>query len=283
MRLLFVGDVVGRSGRSVLLEHGAGLRRDLALDALIVNGENAAGGFGLTPAIAREFFDAGVDVITMGNHVWDQKELIGYIDREPRIVRPLNMRPGTPGRGIVEITTARGHKIVVVQVIGRLFMGMQDDAFAALEAALRRHVLGGTCAAIVVDVHAEATSEKAAIGLFLDGSVSLVVGTHTHIPTADERILPGGTAYMTDVGMTGDYQSVIGMEAEGAIHRWRSSLPGPRLQAAMGEATLCAVYVELDDRSGLARLVRPLRIGGGLVSTAPSPEADGRARSTSAT
>jgi len=264
LRLLFIGDVLGRSGRAVLYAQLPALRQRLALDAVIVNGENAAGGFGLTPAIAREFFAAGADLITLGNHAWDQRELISHIDSEPRIIRPLNMVPGTPGKGVGELRTARGKRIVVLQVLGRLFMGMVDDAFRALEAELTKLFLGGNVDAIVVDVHAEATSEKTALGYFLDGRVSLVVGTHTHIPTADHRILPLGTAYLTDVGMTGDYQSVIGMSAQPALHRWRSSLPGPRLEPSTGEATLCAVLVETDDRSGLAGSIQPLRLGGVL-------------------
>lgn len=270
MRILFVGDVVGRSGRAVLLEHLPGLRTQLRLDAVVVNGENAAGGYGITPQIANELFAAGTDVITMGNHCWDQKELIGHIDREPRIVRPLNMAPGTPGRGLAEVTTARGQKLVVIQILGRLFMGLRDDPFRALEAELRRHILGGNVQAIVVDIHGEATSEKMALAHFLDGKVSLVAGTHTHVPTADQRVLPGGTAYVTDIGMTGDYDSVIGMEKAASIQRWRSDVPGQKLQPAMGDATLCAVCLETDDRTGRARRIEPLRLGGSLPQAMPA-------------
>lgn len=269
MRILYVGDVVGRSGRAILLGRLPELKAALGLDAVLVNGENAAAGFGLTAAIAQEFFAAGVDAILMGNHTWDQRELIAHIDREPRIVRPLNMAPGTPGRGVAEVKTARGQKIVVLQVLGRLFMGLYDDPFRALETELKRHALGGTAQAIVVDVHAEATSEKVAIAHFLDGRVSLVAGTHTHVPTADARILPGGTGYITDVGMTGDYDSVIGMDKAGSLQRWRSDVPGQRLQPAMGEAMLCAVLVETDDQTGLARRVEPVRLGRGLVEAWP--------------
>jgi metallophosphoesterase (TIGR00282 family) len=269
LRILFVGDVVGRAGRTVLLERLPGLRADLRLDAVVVNAENAAGGYGLTAQIANEFFAAGVDLVTMGTHTWDQRELVGHIDREPRIVRPLNMAPGTPGRGVAELTTARGQRLVVTQVLGRLFMGMTDDPFRALEAELRRHVLGGTAQAILVDVHAEATSEKTALGHFLDGRVSLVAGTHTHVPTADLRILPGGTAYVTDVGMTGDYDSVIGMDKAASLHRWRSDVPGQKLQTATGPATFCAVLVETDDRTGRAARAEPVRLGGSLAEAAP--------------
>jgi metallophosphoesterase (TIGR00282 family) len=265
LRILYVGDVVGRSGRAILLEELPRLRAGLELDAAIVNGENAAGGYGITAAIAGEFFAAGADAITMGNHVWDQKELIAHVDREPRIVRPLNLAPGAPGRGVAELRTARGQRLVVIQVLGRLFMGLVDDPFRALDAELRRHALGGTAQAIVVDVHAEATSEKTALGHHLDGRVSLVAGTHTHIPTADARILPGGTGYVTDLGMTGDYDSVIGMDKAGSLQRWRGGLPGQRLAPAAGGAMLCAVYLETDDRTGLARRIEPVRLGHGLA------------------
>lgn len=269
VRILYVGDVVGRAGRSILLARLPELRRTFALDAVLVNGENAAAGYGLTAAIANEFFAAGTDVITMGNHTWDQRELVGHIDREPRIVRPLNMAPGTPGRGVAELKTVRGQKVLVLQVLGRLFMGLCDDPFRVLDTELKRHALGGTAQAIVVDVHAEATSEKTALGHFLDGRVSLVAGTHTHVPTADARILPGGTAYITDIGMTGDYDSVIGMDKAGSLQRWRTDVPGQRLSPAMGEAMLCAVLVETDDRTGLARRIEPVRLGSGLTPAGP--------------
>ncbi|MCS6779373.1 MAG: YmdB family metallophosphoesterase [Geminicoccaceae bacterium] len=269
MRILYVGDVVGRAGRSAVLAHAAQLRARLRLDALVVNGENAAGGYGLTPAILTELFAAGVDLVTTGNHVFDQKELVGTIGGEPRLLRPLNMAPGTPGRGAGEVRTARGRRLLVLQVMGRLFMGLWDDPFRALEAELGRQRLAGTADAILVDVHAEATSEKMALAHFLDGRVSLVAGTHTHVPTADAQILPGGTAYITDVGMTGDYDSVIGMDKEGSIRRWRSDLPAKRLEPAGGEATLCAVFVETDEATGLARRVAPVRLGGRLAPAWP--------------
>lgn len=269
MRILYVGDVVGRSGRSLVAAELQRLRERLGLDAVIVNAENAAGGFGLTPAIAAELFAAGADLLTLGNHAWDQRELIGHIQSEPRIIRPLNMQPGTPGQGVGEIRTARGRRIVVLQVMGRLFTGLYGDPFQALEQALASRFLGGNTDAIIVDVHAEATSEKAAIGHFLDGRVSLVVGTHTHVPTADHRLLAGGTAYITDVGMSGDYDSVIGMEKAISLERWRSSVPGPRLQPAAGPATLCAVLVVTDPATGLATAITPLRLGGCLAATLP--------------
>jgi len=270
MRLLFVGDVVGRSGRAVLLTELPKLRAALALEAVIVNAENAAGGYGLTAVIANEFFEAGADILTMGNHVWDQRELITHIDREPRIVRPLNLGPGTPGRGVAEMRTPRGQRVVVVQVLGRLFMALADDPFRALDTELARHALGGTAQAIVVDLHAEATSEKLALAHHLDGRVSLIGGTHTHVPTADARILAGGSGYITDLGMTGDYDSVIGMDKAASLQKWRSDLPVARLAPAMGEGMLCGVFVETNDRTGLARWIEPVRVGHGLSVRMPA-------------
>jgi metallophosphoesterase (TIGR00282 family) len=263
---LLCGDVVGRSGRKILLEKLPELRSKLRLDATIVNGENAAGGFGITPTLCQEFFAAGADLITTGNHVFDQRELIGYCDREPRLIRPLNLMPGTPGRGSVQLTIADGRKLLVIQILGRLFMGAYDDPFRALDGELARHPLGAAVQAIVIDLHAEATSEKMALGHFADGRASLVAGTHTHVPTADAQILPGGTAYITDIGMTGDYDSVIGMNKTVAVQRFRSHVPGPRNTPALGEATLCAVYLETDDLTGLARTITPIRLGGRLAS-----------------
>jgi metallophosphoesterase (TIGR00282 family) len=246
---------------------------------VVLNGENAAGGYGLTAIIARELFAAGVDVITTGNHVWDQRELLGVIGAEPRIIRPLNMAPGTPGRGIAEIRTARGKRLIIAQVIGRLFMGLYDDPFRALETELPRWILGGNADAILIDVHAEATSEKMALGHFLDGRVSLVAGTHTHVPTADAQILPGGTGYITDIGMTGDYDSVIGMDKLASLQRWCSDVPGKRLEPAHGPASLCAVLLETDDQTGLARRIEPVRLGGRLAEARPAALASAMAPS----
>jgi metallophosphoesterase (TIGR00282 family) len=271
MRLLFCGDIVGRSGRDVVCEHLLRLRRELALDYVAVNGENAAGGFGITEKICAELFAAGVDVISTGNHVWDQKETVGFIDRMPRLLRPINFPAGTPGRGTALTTTPSGRKILLVNVMGRLFMDALDDPFAAVERELAAHRLAGTADAIIVDVHAEATSEKMAMGQIFDGRVSLVVGTHSHVPTADNQILPKGTAYQTDAGMCGDYDSVIGMEKSIPIARFTRKLPTDRLAAAMGPGTLCAVYVETDDKTGLARHVAPLRLAGRLQPHWPIP------------
>ena len=269
MRLLFCGDVVGRAGRKVLLERVPGLRTELALDAVIVNGENAAGGFGITPALCQDFFTAGTDVITTGNHVFDQREIVPQLEREPRLLRPLNLMPGTPGRGSAELRLVDGRKLVVLQVIGRLFMGAYDDPFRALDSELAKHALGATLHALVIDLHAEATSEKMALAHLADGRASAVIGTHTHVPTADPWIMPGGTAYISDVGMTGDYDSVIGMDKTVSLQRFRSHLPGARNTPALGEATLCAVFLETDDRTGLARRIEPLRLGGRLAPAVP--------------
>ena len=272
MRLLFCGDVVGRAGRKVLLQQLPEQRAALKLDAVVVNGENAAGGFGITPNLCNDFYAAGTDLITTGNHVFDQRDLVGYSDRDPRLIRPLNMLPNTPGRGSALVALPDGRKLLVIQVIGRLFMGSYDDPFRALEAELARYPLGASVQAIVVDLHAEATSEKMALGHLADGRASLVAGTHTHVPTADAHIMPGGTAYITDIGMTGDYDSVIGMSKAIALQRFRTHVPGPRNTPALGDATLCAVYLETDDATGLARRIVPIRQGGRL--SAAWPEGD---------
>ncbi len=269
MNLLFIGDVVGRSGRDALITRLPGLRDSLALDFVVANGENAAAGFGITAKICRGFFDAGVDVITTGNHVWDQREIINFIGGEPRLLRPHNFPAGTPGRGAGVFEATRGRKVLVLHVMCRLFMNPLDDPFVCVEAELARHRLGATVDAAIFDIHGEATSEKQALGLFADGRVSLAVGSHTHVPTADARILPQGTAYQTDAGMCGDYDSVIGNDKAIALRRFTSKLPSDRLTPAMGEATLCAVYVETDDATGLATRVAPLRLGGRLAEAWP--------------
>ncbi len=247
-----------------MLAHLPRLRGDLGLDFVVLNGENAAGGFGITAKICAQFYGAGADVITTGNHVWDQREIISYIGRDARLLRPLNYPPGTPGAGAGVFEATRGRKVLVAHVMCRLFMIPLDDPFAAVEAALANHRLGGSVAAAVLDIHGEATSEKMALGHFVDGRVSLAAGSHTHVPTADAQILPGGTAYQTDAGMCGDYDSVIGMEKENAILRFTRKMPTERLKPAMGPATLCAVYCETDDKTGLAVRVTPVRLGGRL-------------------
>jgi hypothetical protein len=269
MRILACGDVVGRSGRKVFVDNIADLRRRLALDFVVVNGENAAHGFGITEQICNSFYEAGADVITTGNHVWNRREILSFLDGDSRLLRPINYPTGTPGRGKGIFTTAKGSRVLVINPIGRLFMAPLDDPFAVVEAELVRHRLGVTVDCVIVDLHAEATSEKMAMGHKLDGRVSMVVGSHTHVPTADAMILPGGTAYQTDMGMCGDFDSVIGMVKETAVARFTSQLPTDRLQPSTGEATLCALFVETDDETGLARHVAPLRLGGCLSEQWP--------------
>jgi metallophosphoesterase (TIGR00282 family) len=266
MKILFCGDVVGRSGRDVLLKHLRDIRRNLELDFVIVNGENSAGGFGITQAICRDMYEIGVDVITTGNHVWAQKEIISYIDQDFQLLRPLNYPRGAPGRGVIEVKLTDGRRVVVINLMGRLFMpDTLNDPFAAVEEELAKYGLGeGRASAIVIDFHAEATSEKMALAQMIDGRVSLVVGTHTHIPTADAQVLPGGTAYQTDAGMCGDYHSVIGMKPDIPIARFTRKLPTKRMEPAKGDGTLCAVLVETNDKTGLAKSVYPIRVGGVL-------------------
>ncbi len=270
MNLLFIGDVVGRPGREAVIGRLPGLRETLGLDFVVLNGENAAAGFGITGKICHAFYDAGVDVITTGNHVWDQREIITYIGGDPRLLRPQNYPPGTPGRGAAVFEATRGRKVLVLHVMLRLFMNPLDDPFACVEAALAKHRLGGTVEAAIVDIHGEATSEKMAMGHVVDGRVSLAVGSHTHIPTADAQVLPKGTAYQTDAGMCGDYDSVIGNEKRVATERFVTKMPTERLSPAMGEATLCAVYCETDDATGLATRVAPVRLGGRLEEAMPN-------------
>ena len=265
MRVLFCGDVVGRAGRKVVVAQLPELRERLGLDFVVVNGENAAGGFGITGKICGEFYGAGVDVITSGNHIWAQREILDYIGGDPRLLRPQNYPAGVPGRGVGVFPVGDGRKAMVLNVMGRVFMEPLDDPFACVKAELAKVELGGTVDFILIDVHAEATSEKMAMGHFCDGRASLVVGSHSHVPTADSQLLPGGTAYQTDAGMCGDYDSVIGMEKDEPLRRFIMKVTDGRFAPALGEATLCAVYVETNDDSGLAVHVAPLRIGGRLA------------------
>ena len=270
MRILFVGDVVGRSGRTVVTERLPGLVRDWKLDFVVVNGENAAGGFGITEAIYRELIDAGADAITLGNHAWDQKEALVFIERAPRLIRPLNYPAGTPGRGATLCDARNGARVLVVNAMGRIFMDPLDDPFAAVDRELTACPLRQGADVIVVDMHAETTSEKQSMGHFCDGRASLVAGTHTHAPTADLRVLPGGTAFMSDVGMTGDYNSVIGMAKDEPLQRFTRRIPSSRFEAASGPATLCAVAVETDPATGLATRVGAVRLGGCLDQAVPA-------------
>jgi metallophosphoesterase (TIGR00282 family) len=269
MRLLFLGDVVGRSGRTVVAERLPALRERWSLDLVVINGENSAGGFGITEAIYEEFVAAGADAVTLGNHSFDQREALVFIERAESLIRPVNFPKGTPGRGATVVEARNGARVLVVNVMGQVFMGPAlDDPFRAVEAELDACPLGHGCDAVLVDVHAEATSEKQAFGLMLDGRASVVVGTHTHTPTADQRILPGGTAYMSDAGMCGDYDSCLGMKKDEPISRFLRKLPSGRFEPADGPATLSGLAVELDGR-GLATKVAAVRLGGVLSEAVP--------------
>jgi 2',3'-cyclic-nucleotide 2'-phosphodiesterase len=268
IRLLFIGDIVGRSGRAALLEQVPLLRARWGLDFVIVNGENAAGGFGLTEAIFEDFLAVGVDAVTLGNHAFDQREALVFIERQPRLIRPVNFPAGTPGRGAAMVESAKGARLLIVNVLGRIFMDALDDPFAAAKRELGACPLGEACDASVVDFHAEATSEKWAFAHFVDGKASLVVGTHTHAPSADHRILAGGTGFITDVGMTGDYDSVIGMDKDEPLRRFTSKIPSGRFEPALGPATLCALAAELLP-DGRTKAIAPVRIGGVLSPAEP--------------
>ena len=270
MRILILGDVVGSSGRKAVAEQLPRLRRELDLDFVVVNGENAAHGYGITGPICAELYAAGADVITTGNHAWDQREIADYIVNDPRLLRPINYPGDMPGRGAGIFPARGGRPVLVVHPMGRLYMEPLDNPFAAVEAALANHRLGASVAAAVVDIHAEATSEKMAMGHFLDGRVSAVVGSHTHVPTADARLLPGGTAYITDLGMCGDYDSVIGMEKGPATERLMRKVIGHRLEPATGAGALAGLYVETDDATGLSVRAESVRIGPGLPPAMPA-------------
>jgi metallophosphoesterase (TIGR00282 family) len=270
MRILFIGDIVGRSGRHVLLDWMPKLIAQWKLDLVVVNGENAAGGFGITEAIYNEMVDAGADAITLGNHAWDQREALVFIERAPRLIRPINYPAGTPGRGVAMIDTKNGAKALVINAMGRIFMEPLDDPFSAIERELAACPLKSGADAIIVDMHCEATSEKQSMGYLCDGRASLVIGTHTHAPTADHRILPSGTAFMSDVGMTGDYQSVIGMDKDEPLGRFMRRISTSKFEAANGPATLSALAVETDDSTGLAVRVGPVRLGGALEEAKPT-------------
>jgi len=269
LRILFLGDIVGRAGREAVLKHLPGLKARLKPDAVIINCENAAHGFGITESITQELIGAGADCLTSGNHIWDQRETLGHIAREPRLLRPINYPKGTPGHGKAMIETLAG-KLLVINAMGRLYMPEAlDDPFAAINRELETAPLGEGADAILIDFHAEATSEKQAMGHFCDGRASLVVGTHTHVPTADHMILPGGTAYLSDAGMCGDFDSVIGMKKADPIRRFTHKIPTARLEPAEGEGTLCGVFVVTGER-GRARYVAPVRLGGKLEAYLPS-------------
>ena len=268
MRILFIGDVIGRPGREVIAAELPHLRDALKLDFVVINGENLAGGFGVTRVVANEMFALGIDVITTGNHWLDQREILTFIDHDDRILRPRNYPPGTPGKGAGLYETRSGARVLVVNVLGRVFMDALDDPFAAVENELAACPLGEGADAVIVDMHAEATSEKMAMGQFCDGRASLVVGTHQHIPTADAQIFPGGTAYQTDAGACADYDSVIGMEKFEPIQRFTRKMSTGRFAPATGPATLCGVFGETNAK-GLASRIEPVRVGGRLKQTVP--------------
>jgi metallophosphoesterase (TIGR00282 family) len=270
LRVLFLGDVVGRVGRRGVAEHLPGLRQRLGVEFVVCNAENAAGGFGLTESTCAELFASGVDVITTGNHVWDKREIIELMDQDDRILRPANFPAGTPGKGFALYESDGGRRVLVINVMLRLFMDPLDDPFAAVERVLEDSPLGYAADFTLIDMHGEASSEKMAMGHAADGRASLVVGTHTHVPTADTMILAAGTAYQTDAGMCGDYDSVIGMKKEAPVQRFTTKMPTARLEAAEGEATVCGVFVETDDKTGLAVRAEPVRIGGLLIATEPA-------------
>ena len=264
MNILFIGDIFGSAGRRIVREHIGHIREAHDVELVIINAENAAGGFGLTPQIAEDLFDLGADVLTTGNHVWDKRELIDYFNSVPvdsrerprRVLRPANLQPGLPGHGVFEGTTGSGVDYAVIDLQGCVFMSTTNDPFYTVNALLA----GIEAKVIVVDFHAEATSEKVAMGWHLDGRVTAVLGTHTHIPTADERVLPGGTAYQTDVGMSGPYDSVIGVEKELVLNRFLTGMPG-KFEAAKGNPKMCAALVACDPQTGRAQRIQRIMLG----------------------
>jgi 2',3'-cyclic-nucleotide 2'-phosphodiesterase len=270
MRLLFLGDVMGRTGRAAVAERLPRLRADWGLDFVVVNGENATQGAGLSGEHAKALFEAGADCVTLGDHAFDQKDMVQVCETDGRILRPLNFSRVAPGRGAKVFTATQGRRVLVLQALGQVFMKRPfDDPFSAVEALLKTHPLGGSVQATILDIHAEATSEKMAMGHWCDGQASLVVGTHTHVPTGDAMILPKGTAYLTDAGMCGDYDSVIGMEKLEPLRRFLTGMAQGRFEPAGGEATLSGVYVETDDKTGKALRVVMVRQGGRLQPSGP--------------
>ncbi|MFT4782594.1 MAG: metallophosphoesterase (TIGR00282 family) [Paracoccaceae bacterium] len=270
MKILFLGDVMGRAGRAAITERLPALRKRWSLDFVVVNGENATNGAGLSPDHAKALLEAGADCVTLGDHAFDQKDMLQFIEREPRIVRPINFAKSAPGRGARIFEVPGGARILVAQVLGQVFMKRPfDDPFSAIDAVLRAHPRGGQVQASLVDIHCEATSEKMAMGHFCDGRASVVVGTHTHVPTADTQILPAGTAFQSDAGMCGDYQSVIGMETAEPLRRFVTGMSKGRFTPATGPATLCGLYAEIDTKTGRATRVEMVRDGGSLAAAGP--------------
>ncbi len=271
MRILFIGDVVGRPGLDAIAEHLPNAISAWKVDLAIVNGENSAGsGFGITEEIYNGLLAAGADAVTLGNHSWNRKEALVFIEHAPRLVRPINFLPGAPGRGAALVETKSGRRALIINALGRLFMEPTQDPFGMIDREIKACPLREAADAIVVDFHCEATGEKQAAGHFCDGRVSLVVGTHTHTPTADHQILPGGTAFMTDAGMTGDYGSIIGMQKEEPLRRFITGISSTRFEPATGVATMSGVAVETDDATGLAVRIAPVRLGGRLERAVPA-------------
>lgn len=260
LKIIYCGDVVGRVGREAVLNNIDNLKSQYNPDVIIVNVENAAHGFGVSPGICRDFFEKGVDALTTGNHVWNQREIIPFLDECKRIIRPLNYPESLPGQGYCEVELPNGKKILITQLLGRTFMEAVDCPIQAIDKLLKNYTLGKNIDAIFVDIHAEATSEKLAMGYYLNGRVSAVIGTHTHIPTSDARIMNKGTAYQTDTGMCGDYDSVLGFDPEEPINRLTRKYTGGRLVLSKGKGTLCGILIETDDNTGLAISVEQIKI-----------------------
>jgi 2',3'-cyclic-nucleotide 2'-phosphodiesterase len=262
MKIIFIGDVVGKQAREILINKIPDIKNKYTPDVIIVNAENAAGGYGLNKKIALQLIESGVDAITLGNHAWDQKEMLSFIEECPKIVRALNYPAGVPGKGFYEFQLVDDRKIIIMQIMLRLFMGLSlDDPFSITKNFLQKERLGSTCNAIIIDMHGETTSEKNAYGHYFDGKVSAILGTHTHIPTADAKILEFGTAYQTDVGMTGNYNSVIGMDKENPIHGFIKGFRSEgRFFPAEGHITVCGAYIETDDKTGLSKKIEPFQI-----------------------
>jgi metallophosphoesterase (TIGR00282 family) len=271
MRILMIGDVVGSAGRAVINAELPRLRERLKTDFVVINGENAAHGFGITGNICETLYQSGADCVTTGNHVFDQRDIISHMDRDDKVIRPINYPSGTPGKGFGIYTSADDKRVLVVNAMCRLFMELLDDPFQAMQALLERYKLKRDVDVILVDLHGEASSEKQCMAHYLDGRVTAVVGSHTHVPTADTWVLPGGTAYQTDLGMTGDYDSVIGMKKEGAVGRFISMGERIRLEPATEDGTMCGSYIITDDKTGLAKSIQPLRIGAHLPKAMPKP------------
>lgn len=270
MRLLFLGDIVGRAGRKAVIETLPALRADWRLDFVVVNGENASSGMGLTAGNATELLEAGIDCLTLGDHAFDQRDMLSFIDQEPRILRPVNYAKAAPGQGARVFDAPGGRKVLVAQVLGQVFMKRPfDDPFSAVDTIFKSAPMPGRVQASILDFHAEATSEKMAMGHWCDGRTSLVVGTHTHVPTGDAMILPKGTGYMTDAGMCGDYLSVIGMERDEPLRRFVTGMAKGRFSPANGAASLSGVMIETDDKTGKTLSISAIRHGGRLAGAEP--------------